>query len=74
MLGLNMSCSSKPTVALVWPVRIKKLYTGWVGGLGDEIGGVGCSRYMDFLYYNPQLTFIPFMFILFALADFMWCH
>lgn len=29
MLGLNISCSSKSMVALVWPVRIKKMYIGW---------------------------------------------
>lgn len=29
MLGLNISCSSKSTLARVWPVRIRKLYNGW---------------------------------------------
>jgi len=52
MLGLNISCIYKLRVALVWSVRIKKLYIGWVGCLGDEERG--------FLYYNLQLTFIPF--------------
>ncbi len=59
MLGLNISCSSKSMVALVWPVRIKKLNSGGVGCLGDEEGG--CTCYVDFLYYNLQLTFIPFL-------------
>lgn len=53
MLGLNISCISKLSVVLVWSVKIKELYIGWVGCLGDEERG--------FLYYNLQLTFIPFL-------------
>lgn len=58
MLGLNISCIYKFRVALVWPVTIKKRNIGWVGCLGDEERG--CTCYVDFLYYNLQLTFIPF--------------
>lgn len=59
MLGLNISCSSMPVLALIWPVRIHKLHIGWVGFLGDVMGGRICS--IDFLCYYLKLTFIPFL-------------
>lgn len=39
MLGLNISCSSMPVLAVLWPVRIHEPHIGWVGCLGDEMGG-----------------------------------
>lgn len=72
MLGLNISCSSKSVLALIWPVGVKK---HWLGCLGDEEGG--CICYVDFLYYNLQLTFIPFYVHFICNSVFYvwpWCH
>lgn len=76
MLGLTISCSSKYMVTRVRPVRIKKFNIGGVGCMGDEKRG-DCTCYVDFLYYNLQLTFIPFYVHFICFSSFYvwpWCH